>query len=85
MARSVPRTRLEQLAQEANLSVLDFVKGYKAAAGDCGEGTADVSHAQVKRWLSGMSGRPRDPSRARSSELVRSPRTVSAPSASWPD
>lgn len=58
MTRQAPRTRLEQCAQGANLSVREFVCRFHAAAIDCGE-DAHISERQAKRWLAGVSDLPR--------------------------
>jgi hypothetical protein len=58
MAQS-PRTRLEQHAQTAHLSVREFVGRFHAAAIECGEGKAHISERQAKRWLAGESDLPR--------------------------
>jgi len=55
----VPRTRLEQHAQTAHLSVREFVDRFHAAAIECGEGKAHISERQAKRWLAGESDLPR--------------------------
>lgn len=55
----VPRTRLEQHAQTAHLSVREFVDRFHAAAIECGEGKAHISERQAKRWLAGESDVPR--------------------------
>lgn len=54
-----PRTRLEQHAQAAHLSVREFVDRFRAAAIECGEGRAHISERQAKRWLAGESELPR--------------------------
>ncbi|HEY2763516.1 MAG TPA: hypothetical protein VGJ13_05815 [Pseudonocardiaceae bacterium] len=58
MAQQAPRTRLEQCAQGAHLSVRDFVNRFHAAAIECGE-DARISERQAKRWLAGISDLPR--------------------------
>jgi hypothetical protein len=55
----VPRTRLEQHAQAAHLSVAEFVDRFHAVAIECGEGKAHISERQAKRWLAGESDLPR--------------------------
>lgn len=55
----VPRTRLEQRAQSAHLSVPEFVERFHAVAIECGEGKAHISERQAKRWLAGESDLPR--------------------------
>jgi hypothetical protein len=55
----VPRTRLEQHAQTAHLSVAEFVDRFHAVAIECGEGKAHISERQAKRWLAGESDVPR--------------------------
>ncbi|MGB6163537.1 MAG: hypothetical protein WCF33_09905 [Pseudonocardiaceae bacterium] len=55
----VPRTRLEQHAQTAHLSVREFVDRFHVAAIECGEGKAHISERQAKRWLAGESDLPR--------------------------
>jgi hypothetical protein len=50
-----PRTRLEQHAQIAHLSVRDFVDRFRAVAIECGEDKAHISERQAKRWLAGES------------------------------
>ncbi len=54
-----PRTRLEQHAQIAHLSVREFASRFHAAAIECGEDKAHISERQAKRWLAGDSGLPR--------------------------
>ncbi|MGH3801432.1 MAG: hypothetical protein ACRDTD_15115 [Pseudonocardiaceae bacterium] len=54
-----PRTRLEQHAQTAHLSVREFADRFHAAAIECGEDKAHVSERQAKRWLAGESNLPR--------------------------
>ena len=54
-----PRTRLEQRAQDAHLSVREFVDRFHAAAIDCGEDKAHISERQAKRWFAGESELPR--------------------------
>ncbi|MDQ3761163.1 MAG: hypothetical protein M3460_05535 [Actinomycetota bacterium] len=54
-----PRTRLEQRAQTAHLSVREFVDRFHAAAIECGEEKAHISERQAKRWLAGESDLPR--------------------------
>ncbi len=54
-----PRTRLEQHAQIAHLSVREFVGRFHAAAIECGEDKAHISERQAKRWLAGESELPR--------------------------
>ncbi|MGH3868315.1 MAG: hypothetical protein ACRDQ4_19785 [Pseudonocardiaceae bacterium] len=54
-----PRTRLEQHAQTAHLSVREFVDRFHVAAIECGEGKAHISERQAKRWLAGESDLPR--------------------------
>ena len=53
-----PRTRLEQHAQTAHLSVREFVDRFHVAAIKCGE-DVHVSERQAKRWLAGESNLPR--------------------------
>jgi hypothetical protein len=55
----LPRTRLEQHAQAAHLSVREFVGRFHAAAIECGEDKAHISERQAKRWLAGESDLPR--------------------------
>ncbi len=55
----LPRTRLEQHAQTAHLSVGEFVDRFHVAAIECGEGKAHISERQAKRWLAGESDVPR--------------------------
>jgi hypothetical protein len=55
----VPRTRLEQRAQAAHLSVREFVDRFHTAAIECGEGKAHISERQTKRWLAGEADLPR--------------------------
>jgi len=55
----LPRTRLEQHAQTAHLSVAEFVDRFHAVAIECGEGKAHISERQAKRWLAGESDVPR--------------------------
>ncbi|MBV9160358.1 MAG: hypothetical protein JO281_02105 [Pseudonocardiales bacterium] len=55
----VPRTRLEQHAQTAHLSVREFADRFHAAAIECGEGRAHISERQAKRWFAGESDLPR--------------------------
>ncbi|HKR48438.1 MAG TPA: hypothetical protein VJT72_02455 [Pseudonocardiaceae bacterium] len=55
----VPRTRLEQHAQIAHLSVREFVDRFHHAAIECGEGKTHISERQAKRWLAGDSDMPR--------------------------
>ncbi|MGH3857041.1 MAG: hypothetical protein ACRDR6_26880 [Pseudonocardiaceae bacterium] len=55
----LPRTRLEQHAQTAHLSVREFVDRFHAVAIECGEGKAHISERQAKRWLAGQSDLPR--------------------------
>ena len=54
-----PRTRLEQHAQIAHLSVREFVDRFHDAATECGEGKTHISERQAKRWLAGESNLPR--------------------------
>jgi hypothetical protein len=54
-----PRTRLEQHAQTAHLSVRDFVDRFRAVAIEYGEDKAHISERQAKRWLAGESELPR--------------------------
>ena len=54
-----PRTRLEQHAQTAYLSVREFVDRFRAAAIEYGEGKVHISERQAKRWLAGESELPR--------------------------
>lgn len=58
MAQQVPRTRLEQRAQGAHLSVREFVDRFHAAAVEYGE-DAHISERQAKRWLAGSADLPR--------------------------
>lgn len=58
MTQQVPRTRLEQRAQSAHLSVREFVDRFHVAAIECGE-DAYISERQAKRWLAGLSDLPR--------------------------
>lgn len=58
MAQQAPRTRLEQRAQGAHLSVREFISRFHAAAIDCGE-DAHISERQAKRWLAGVADLPR--------------------------
>ena len=55
----LPRTRLEQHAQIAHLSLREFVDRFHVAAIECGEGKAYISERQAKRWLAGESDLPR--------------------------
>jgi hypothetical protein len=55
----VPRTRLEQHAQAAHLSLREFVDRFHVVAIECGEGKAHISERQAKRWLAGESDLPR--------------------------
>ncbi|MGH3810730.1 MAG: hypothetical protein ACRDRU_29765 [Pseudonocardiaceae bacterium] len=55
----VPRTRLEQHAQTAHLSIREFVDRFHVAAVECGEKKAHISERQAKRWLAGESDLPR--------------------------
>jgi len=56
-AVSYPQTRLEQLAQQLRLTIVDFQREYAATSrrlADAGQGKAlTVSHRQVRRWLAG--------------------------------
>ncbi len=54
-----PRSRLEQHAQTAHLSVREFVDRFHTAAIECGEKKAHISERQAKRWLAGESNLPR--------------------------
>lgn len=54
-----PRTRLEQHAQTAHLSIREFVDRFHDAAIKCGEGKAHISEPQAKRWFAGESDLPR--------------------------
>ncbi|MGH8544658.1 MAG: hypothetical protein ACREX3_13740 [Gammaproteobacteria bacterium] len=58
MAQQAPRTRLEQRAQGAHLSVREFVDRFHAAAIECGE-DVHISERQAKRWLAGVADLPR--------------------------
>lgn len=58
MARHAPRTRLEQRAQDAHLSLREFVDRFHVAAIEFGE-DAYISERQAKRWLAGISDLPR--------------------------
>ncbi len=53
-----PRTRLEQRAEAAHLSIRDFCAAYHEAAKGIGE-SVHVSETQAKRWLGGAGGLPR--------------------------
>src|SRR5882672_12696097 len=55
MAHQEPRTRLEQRAKAAHLSVRDFVKRFGEEANVSGE-RATVAERTVKRWLAGQIG-----------------------------
>jgi len=67
-AVSYPQTRLEQLAQQLRLTIVDFQREYAATSrrlADAGRGRAlTVSHRQVRRWLAGdLGGLPHPSSR----------------------
>jgi len=67
-AVSYPQTRLEQLAQQLRLTIVDFQREYTATSrrlADAGQGRAlTVSHRQVRRWLAGdLGGLPHPSSR----------------------
>ncbi|MPZ67198.1 MAG: hypothetical protein GEU83_17405 [Pseudonocardiaceae bacterium] len=53
-----PRTRLEQRADAAHLSIRDFCAAYHDAGKAIGE-SVHVSETQAKRWLGGAGGLPR--------------------------
>lgn len=54
MARSAPRTRIEQLAQDANLSIQDFARQFEVKWRETGErGAGPISDTNVKRWFAG--------------------------------
>lgn len=55
---TAPRTRLEQLASAAHLSVREFCAEYHRAGTTIGE-VAHLSETQAKRWLGGAGGLPR--------------------------
>ncbi|MFD9895122.1 hypothetical protein ACFWY9_37755 [Amycolatopsis sp. NPDC059027] len=59
MASKPPRSRLEQLAHAAHLSVVGFLKEYTQQASRCGEGdSVHISERQAKRWLAGGAPTP---------------------------
>jgi hypothetical protein len=57
-----PRTRLEQLAGQANLSIRDFTARFHQAGREIDE-EVHVSERQAKRWLSGAADMPRPAAR----------------------
>ncbi len=64
MEKPPPRTRLEQRARAAHLSVAEFMTKYREAAVEFGERSSTVvSDRTVKRWLSGEAELPRSTSR----------------------
>jgi hypothetical protein len=68
----VPRTRLEQRAQTAHLSLREFVERFHVAAIECGEGKAPPKQA--------ASG-----TRSRTSPHAAFPATLPGPSSTPPD
>ncbi len=57
-ASKTPRSRLEQLARAAHLSLNAFMREYTVQAGRTGEGELHISERTVKRWLAGDAPSP---------------------------